>query len=141
MNDASFYALFGSIAVVGILIFVAIILTGKRKYTFNKLEYQSDFLAIENSLTKANPQSYQMAVVEGDKLLDKAMMEMGVSGKTMGERLKKCGKEKFSQLNAVWNAHKLRNQIAHESGFKLEYHQARHALTIYKQALKDLGAI
>ena len=141
MNDASFYALFGSIAVVGILIFVAIILTGKRKYTFNKLEYQTDFLAIENSLTKSNPQSYQMAVVEGDKLLDKAMMEMGISGKTMGERLKKCGKEKFSQLNAVWNAHKLRNQIAHESGFKLEYHQARHALTIYKQALKDLGAI
>ncbi|MBR3232976.1 hypothetical protein IKF74_01690 [Candidatus Saccharibacteria bacterium] len=141
MNDASFYALFGSIAVVGILIFVAIILTGKRKYTFNKLEYQTDFLAIENSLTKNNPQSYQMAVVEGDKLLDKAMMEMGISGKTMGERLKKCGKEKFSQLNAVWNAHKLRNQIAHESGFKLEYHQARHALTIYKQALKDLGAI
>ncbi len=141
MNDASFYALFGSIAVVGILIFVAIILTGKRKYTFNKLEYQSDFLAIENSLIKSNHQSYQMAVVEGDKLLDKAMMEMGISGKTMGERLKKCGKDKFSQLNAVWNAHKLRNQIAHESGFKIEYHQARHALTIYKQALKDLGAI
>ena len=141
MNDASFYALFGSIAVVGILIFVAIILTGKRKYTFNKLEYQSDFLAIENSLIKSSHQSYQMAVVEGDKLLDKAMMEMGISGKTMGERLKKCGKDKFSQLNAVWNAHKLRNQIAHESGFKIEYHQARHALTIYKQALKDLGAI
>ena len=141
MNDASFYALFGSIAVVGILIFVAVVLTGKKKYTFNKLEYQSDFLAIENSLEKSNPQSYNMAVVEGDKLLDKAMMEMGIPGKTMGERLKKCGKEKYSQLNAVWNAHKLRNQIAHEPGFRLEYHQARHALTIYKTALKDLGAI
>ena len=141
MNDASFYTLFGSIAVVGILVFVAIVLTGKKRYTFNKLEYQSDFLAIETSLTKDNSQSYNMAVVEGDKLLDKAMMEMGIPGKTMGERLKKCGKEKYSQLNAVWNAHKLRNQIAHEAGFKLEYHQARHALTIYKQALKDLGAI
>ena len=141
MNDASFYALFGSIAVVGILIFVAVVLTGKKKYTFDKLEYQSNFLAIENSLEKSNPQSYNMAVVEGDKLLDKAMMEMGIPGKTMGERLKKCGKEKYSQLNAVWNAHKLRNQIAHEPGFKLEYHQARHALTIYKTALKDLGAI
>ena len=141
MNNISFYALFGSIFVVGVLIFVAIILTGKKKYTFNKLEYQSDFLAIENSLTKENPATYNMAVVEGDKLLDKAMMEMGIPGKTMGERLKKCGKEKYSQLNAVWNAHKLRNQIAHEPGFRLEYHQARHALVIYKTALKDLGAI
>ena len=139
--DASFIALFGSILVVGILVFVAIILTGKRKYTFNKLEYQTDFLAIENSLTKENPQSSNMSVVEGDKLLDKALLEMGLSGRTMGERLKKCGKEKFSQTNAVWNAHKLRNQIAHEPGFKLEYHQAKHALAIYKQALRDLGAI
>lgn len=139
--DASFIALFGSILVVGILIFVAIILTGKRKYTFNKLEYQTDFLAIENSLTKENPQSYNMSVVEGDKLLDKALMEMGLSGRTMGERLKKCGREKFSQTNAVWNAHKLRNQIAHEPGFKLEYHQAKHALAVYRQALRDLGAI
>ena len=139
--DASFIALFGSILVVGILVFVAIILTGKRKYTFSKLEYQSDFLAIENSLTKENRQSYNMSVVEGDKLLDKALMEMGLSGRTMGERLKKCGKEKFSQTNAVWNAHKLRNQIAHEPGFKLEYHQAKHALAVYKQALRDLGAI
>ena len=139
--DASFIALFGSILVVGILIFVAIILTGKRKYTFNKLEYQTDFLAIENSLTKENPQSYNMSVVEGDKLLDKALMEMCLSGRTMGDRLKKCGREKFSQTNAVWNVHKLRNQIAHEPGFKLEYHQAKHALAVYRQALRDLGAI
>ena len=141
MNDASFYALFGSIFVVGILVFVAIILTGKRKYTFNKLEYQTDFLAIENSLTRENPQSYNMSVVECDKLLDKALVEMGLSGRTMGERLKKCGREKFSQTNAVWNAHKLRNQIAHEPGFKLEYAQAKHALAVYRQALRDLGAI
>lgn len=141
MNNASFYALFGSIAVVGILIFIAIILTGKRRYTFNKLEYQTDFLAIENSLTRENPLSYNMSVVECDKLLDKALMEMGLSGRTMGERLKKCGREKFSQTNAVWNAHRLRNQIAHEPGFKLEYHQAKHALAVYKQALRDLGAI
>ena len=140
-NSASFYALFGSIAVVGVLVFVAIILTSKKKYSFNKLEYQSDFLVIENSLTKDNRQSYNMAVVEGDKLLDKALCEMGIPGKTMGERLKKCGKEKFSQLNAVWSAHKLRNQIAHEPGFKLEYQQARRALATYKTALKDLGAI
>ncbi|MBR3319684.1 hypothetical protein IKG20_00015 [Candidatus Saccharibacteria bacterium] len=139
--DASFIALFGSILVVGILIFVAIILTGKRKHAFNKLEYQSDFLAIENSLTRDNRQSYNMAVVECDKLLNKALMEMGLPGRTMGERMKKCGKETFSQTNAVWNAHRLRNQIAHEPGFKLEYHQAKHAVAIYKQALKDLGAI
>jgi len=59
----------------------------------------------------------------------------------MGERLKKIGKDRFSQLNAVWYAHKLRNQIAHEHGFSVDYNQAKHALGTYRQALKDLGAI
>ena len=82
-----------------------------------------------------------MSVVNADKLLDKALCEMGVPGKTMGERMKKLGNTKFSQTNAVWHAHKLRNQIAHEHNFQLDYNQAKHALSVYKQALKDLGAI
>jgi hypothetical protein len=59
----------------------------------------------------------------------------------MGDRLKKVGKDKFTQLNSVWHAHKLRNEIAHESDFEPSYAQAQHALETYKQALQDLGAI
>ena len=125
---------------MGILVFVAIILTGKRTHAFNVEKYQTAFLKIENSLSKENEMSYNVCVVEADKLLDKALNEMGVPGKTMGERLKKSG-TKFSQLNAVWHAHKLRNQIAHEPGFTLDYNQAKHALSTFRQALKDLGAI
>ncbi len=139
--DASFITLFGSIFVVGLLIFIAILLTSRRKYSFDKMEYQTDFLAIENSLTRENPATYNMAVVEADKLLDKAMCEMGIQGKTMGERLKRCGKEKFSKLDSVWHAHKLRNQIAHEPRFSVDYQQSKRALATFKQALKDLGAI
>ena len=138
--DSSVIFLILTIIIVGILIFVSILLTQKRGYTFDVIEYQTNFLSIENSLRKENPISYNMAVVNADKLLDKALMEMGIPGKTMGDRLKKSG-AKFTELNKVWYAHKLRNQIAHEHGFELEYVQARHALGVYKQALKDLGAI
>ena len=130
-----------AIAIVGVLILISISATKRRGHAFDKENYQVDFLRIENSLDRNNESSYAMAIVEGDKLLDRALCEMGVQGRTMGDRLKKIGKEKFSQLNAVWHAHKLRNQIAHESGFHPEYRQAEHALAIYKQALKDLGAI
>ena len=129
-----------AIILVGILIFVAIWLTGHHAHNFDVEQYQADFLAIENSLQKENPLSCNMSVIEADKLLDKALMEAGVPGKTMGERLKRSG-DKFTQLNKVWHSHKLRNQIAHERGFQLQYTQARHALANYRQALKDLGAI
>ena len=129
-----------AILIIAGLIFVAILLTGKRGYHFNKEDYQSRFLTIENSLKKDNPASYTVTIIEADKLLDKAMMEMGIPGKTMGDRLKRAG-SRFSNLNAVWRAHKLRNAIAHESGFEVGHKQAANALEIFKQALKDLGAV
>ena len=124
--DKSLIAFLIAVIAVGVLLFVAISISKKRGPSFNKEDYQVDFLRIENALQKESEASYAMAIINGDKLLDKALCEMGVPGRTMGDRLKKIGKEKFSQLNAVWHAHKMRNQIAHET---------------YKQALKDLGAI
>ncbi len=139
--DRSLLTFLIGVVVVGILLLVMISLTKKRGPSFNKEDYQVAYLKIENSLKKENEASYAMTIIEGDKLLDKALCEMGIQGRTMGDRLKRVGKEKFTQLNAVWHAHKLRNQIAHESDFHPEYRQAQHALETYKQALKDLGAI
>ena len=129
-----------AILTVAVLVFVAILLTGKRGHHFNIEAYQSRFLAIENKLNQANPATYITTVIEADKLLDKALIEMGVSGKTMGDRLKKCG-GRFSNLNGVWRAHKLRNAIAHETDLEVSYKQAFNALQIYKQALQEIGAI
>lgn len=130
-----------AILIVAALVFVAILLTGKRNgYRFDVVAYQTRFLEIENKLKQDNPASYQLAIINGDKLLDKALIEMGMPGKTMGDRLKRAG-GKFTNLNAVWRAHKLRNAIAHEADLEVSYKQASNALAIYKQALKDLGAI
>ena len=129
-----------AIIFIGILVFIAITITGNKAYEFDKEEYQADFLTIENSLSKDNELSFNAAVVEADKLLDKALMEMGLPGKTMGERMK-AASNKFSSNNSVWYAHKMRNAIAHERNFKVDYNKASHALKAYRQALKDLGAI
>jgi len=121
------------------MILVAMFLTKKRAYHFNKEKYQTKFLAIENGLNKNNSATFMKTVIDGDKLLDRAMVEMGIPGKTMGDRLKHS-KDKFSDINAVWRAHKLRNALAHED-LEITYRQAFAALAIYKKALKELGAI
>ena len=129
-----------AILIVGVFVFIAISSTGRRSHRFDVEDYQTRFLKIENSLTRDNKLSYNAAVIEADKLLDRALMELGVPGKTMGER-RKASSTRFRQLNSVWYAHKQRNQIAHEQDFNLEYNQAKHALASFRQALKDLGAI
>ena len=130
-----------AVLIVGIIVLVTAFLTSKHTPKLDQEQYQIDFLTIQNSLQKDNPSSYSMTIIKGDKLLDKALCEIGTPGRTMGDRLKKVGKGRFSELNSVWHAHKLRNQIAHEPDFEPSYAQANHALETYKQALKDLGAI
>lgn len=129
-----------AIIAVGLLVLIAITLTGKHSYTFDVEAYQTRWLKIENSLVKDDPRTYNLAVIDADKLLDKALNEMGLPGKTMGERLKRV-MDRFEKPSSVWSAHRLRNQIAHEHGFNAEYAQANRALAAFRQALKDLGAI
>ena len=129
-----------AVLIVAVMILIAMVFTKKRQYRFNVEVYQAKFLKIENGLNKNNAATFMKTVIDGDKLLDKAMMEMGVPGKTMGDRLKHS-KDKFTDINAVWRAHKLRNALAHEDDLEITYRQAMTALLIYKQALKDIGAI
>lgn len=129
-----------AIIAVGILALVAMVLTGKRGHKFNVEEYQTRWLKIDNNLIKDSPQTYGMAVIQADKLLDKALIELGLPGKTMADRLKKM-ENNFSDMKKIWQAHRLRNQIAHNPDFEVNYGQASQALAIFKQALKEIGAI
>ena len=90
--------------------------------------------------TKDNDASYQFAILSADKLLDKALKESGITGETMGDRLKQADKL-LENINGVWAAHKLRNRIAHEVDGTVNRTVAKKMLRIYKNALKDLGAI
>ncbi len=137
--DAGIIILFAAILTVGALLF-AIITLGKRGKTLDVEKYRVRWLSIEQSLVRDNEASLHMAVINADKLVDQALRDKAFSGQTMGDRLKSA-KTTFSQLDALWNAHKLRNKIAHEPDTRVSYDQARRALAAFKRALKDLGAI
>ena len=80
------------------------------------------------------------SINEADKLLDHVLKQLGYPGVTMADRLKVAG-ERFTDRNAVWRAHKLRNALAHEIGFDLVPSQAKEALRDFEQGLKDLQAL
>jgi hypothetical protein len=129
-----------AILIVGILVFVSTIITKKRGHIFDQEKYQIDWLKIENALTPANPHSFSTTIIDADKLLDKALCELGAPGRTTADRLKSV-KNKLTKKHAVYYAHQLRNQIAHEHKFKPSYKQSKHALSSFRQALIDIGAI
>lgn len=89
------------------------------------------------AMQTSGPSGLKNALIEADKLLDYVMIAKGFTGETMGDRLKSGGAA-FSNLNAVWAAHKLRNQLAHEVEHDLVPDQVRRAITDLGQAIRDL---
>ncbi|PIR51035.1 hypothetical protein COU78_02645 [Candidatus Peregrinibacteria bacterium CG10_big_fil_rev_8_21_14_0_10_49_24] len=75
-------------------------------------------------------------VLEADKVLDQALAARGYKG-SLGEKLQKAG-PRFSDLDAVWRAHKLRNRIAHEPGADISASQSAAAVAAFHRAVSDL---
>lgn len=130
--------------VVAVLAIATVILfLISRQPTRSKLNrefYQVEWLKLSNAFRSDDSGTYELAVINADKLVAKALEELRIPGQNMGERLKVSTK-RFSNLDALWAAHKLRNQVVHETNVQLTSNQVKQALVQFKQALKDLGAI
>ncbi|MBN1259032.1 hypothetical protein JXA05_04725 [Candidatus Peregrinibacteria bacterium] len=79
---------------------------------------------------------YKNAIMEADKLLDFALGQLGLSG-NLGGKLKKAP-HFFGDLNAVWAAHKVRNNIAHQMNYQVDEATYKRTMLAFKQAFKDL---
>lgn len=131
---------FSAILVLGGLMFVLVSFMRHSPRVLDQDKYRSQWLTIETRLKRDDPSTYMLCIIDADKLLDRALVEKGIQGKVMSDRMKKC-QGKWTNGNGVWAAHKLRNRLVHETDVAVEYERARGALVAYKQALKDLGAI
>jgi len=109
---------------------------GLPKKALNK-KWQS----VLDKLAKDDEDSYRLAVIEADKIFDDILKRIGYQGENMGERLKQLTTAQIANLDEVWQAHKLRNQIVHEPDSRLTHSQAQRAVEIYQRAMEDLEAI
>lgn len=94
----------------------------------------AEITAMQNS----GPSGLKNALSEADKLLDYCMVGKGFAGETMGDRLKNGGSQ-FSNINAIWAAHKLRNQFAHEVEHDIVPEQVKQSIQALGNAIRDLG--
>lgn len=140
MEDNTLFGFLAGVLVFAALLVAVIMLTKKGGAQLDVDKYRSKWMTIENQLSRENQSNCTLAVLNADKLLDQALRDRGFKGQTMGERMKSA-KTTWSNANAVWGAHKLRNQIAHETDHQVTYDDARRAIAGFKQALKDVGAI
>ncbi|HUC02114.1 MAG TPA: hypothetical protein VMA75_04425 [Candidatus Paceibacterota bacterium] len=107
----------------------------------SKHEAQESWHKIQEHFYRGSDSDLKIAILEADKLLNEALREAGIMGIQLGDRLKKATAAQVPNLNELWQAHKLRNQIAHEPNFKLKRDLAERALGIYEETLRNLGVL
>lgn len=131
--------LFAAVIIIGLVLMAVMGLGRKSSKSLDKAVFKKAWDEIENSISDDN-KTLQFAIIQADKLLDRALKEGGYAGTTMAERMTSASRI-FSQRESVWTAHKLRNRIAHEHTAKINPQWAKKALQSFKRALKDIGAL
>ncbi len=97
--------------------------------------------AIQKKLAMGDEANLRLAVIDADKLLDELLMRMGYHGKSMGERLEKITPGQFPRIQEMWEAHKLRNRIVHDTEHFPTKDEVEHALKTYGAVLEELEVI
>lgn len=89
-------------------------------------------------ITSSNPNDWRQAIIDADIILDEILTQMGYQGQTVGDKLKRVAKGDFNTLDDAWEAHKVRNMIAHEgSSFSLNENDAKSAFNAYKRVFEE----
>ncbi len=85
-----------------------------------------------------NPNDWRQAVMESDIILDDVLTQLGYMGDGVGGKLKRANKADFKTLDDAWEAHKVRNQIAHAgSDYPFSQFDARKVIQQYKKVFEE----
>ncbi len=85
---------------------------------------------------------WKLAVLEADTILHDLLIDLGYTGDTMADKLKKVAKEKMVSLDFAWNAHRMRNRIAHEGpALSLTRDEAERTLELYRRVFNEFNYV
>lgn len=84
-----------------------------------------------------NENDWKQAILEADTMLDDILNSLGYRGESIGEKLKRVQPGEFKTLDDAWEAHKVRNRIAHEPGFHITHHEANQTIQRYRRVFEE----
>ncbi|MHB1316483.1 MAG: hypothetical protein ACYCZW_01360 [Minisyncoccota bacterium] len=88
-----------------------------------------------------NESEWRLAVIEADIMLAELLDTMNLGGDSIGDKLKGVEKSDFTTLDLAWEAHKIRNQIAHDPSFMLTQREAKRVIGLYEAVFKEFAFV
>lgn len=98
--------------------------------------------SIQKHMSSSSQNDWRQAIIEADVMLDELLRSKGYHGESVGEMLKAVDKSDFLTLEAAWEAHKVRNEIAHGGlGFQINEREAKRVIALYESVFREFRVI
>jgi len=93
-------------------------------------------------MESSNMSDWKLAILEADILLEEMIDSIGYRGESLGEKLKNIERGDFTTVDKAWEAHKIRNAIAHEGAdFLITQREARRVVGLFEEVFKEFKYI
>lgn len=103
---------------------------------------RSKWVEVHQLMQQNGPSHFRLAIMHADTALDGALQALDLPGRTMGDRLKVAGNHFTPETyNMIWQAHKVRNRLAHEMDSEVMSWEAREAVASFELALREIGVL
>lgn len=97
---------------------------------------------VRELVERPHESDWRQAIIEADIMLDDLLSQLGYPGNSVGEKLKAVDPSRFRSLQHAWDAHKVRNEIAHSGqAFQLSEHTAHRTIAMYEVVMREHGEI
>ena len=124
----------------------------KLRENARKLLYPGNFQAtsvinpewqiVLNHIESQNENDWRAAIIQADIMLNDLLNKLSLPGETIGDKLKAVEKSDFTTVDNAWEAHKIRNRIAHDgTAFLLTQREARRVIDLYQSVFEEFKII
>ncbi len=104
-----------------------------------EFEQHPRWAIVEGYLSSGQEPLWRIGILEADNMLADALRDKGYAGADVGEMLQGAG---FRSVQLAWDAHKVRNRIAHEgTQFTLTEREARRTFALYEAVFREMKLI
>jgi hypothetical protein len=87
-------------------------------------------------------QNWRLAILEADIMLSELLDMLGYKGETMADKMRGIDRANFNTIDLAWEAHKIRNKIAHEGdAHLLSQREAHRVIALYERVFKEFRFI
>ncbi len=85
---------------------------------------------------------WRLAILEADIMLNELLDLQGYKGETIAEKMKMVSRTTFNSIDDAWEAHKMRNKVAHEgTEYHIDEREKNRVIGLYQRVFKEFGFV